>query len=43
MYKKNKEMNFDLSGERYQQVDENAMDLLKRMLVANPAERIKAK
>jgi serine/threonine protein kinase len=35
-------MRFDLSGSLYKEVDPLAMDLLKRMLKANPKERIRA-
>jgi len=42
VYKKNKEMNFKLEGERYNQIDALAMDLLRKMLVADPKQRITA-
>jgi p38 MAP kinase len=33
-------MKFMLEGERYQQIDPEAMDLLRKMLIADPANRI---
>ena len=42
VYKKNKEMNINLDGERYASVDSQALELLKKMLVARPSERISA-
>lgn len=42
VYKKNKEMNIQLEGERYRQLDHQAVDLLKKMLVVDPNSRITA-
>lgn len=36
-------MKFDLSGEKYKNVDPKAMDLLIKMLAADPKQRISAK
>lgn len=35
-------MKFLLEGERYQNIDPQAMDLLRRMLIAEPVNRITA-
>jgi serine/threonine protein kinase len=35
-------MNIKLDGEKYNNVDPQAMDLLRRMLLSNPAERVSA-
>lgn len=42
VYKKNKEMNIKLEGERYSNIDPQAMNLLKKMLLSNPNERVSA-
>ena len=42
VYKKNKEMNIKLEGERYSNVDPQAMNLLRKMLLSNPKERVSA-
>lgn len=42
VYKKNKEMAFNLDAEAYKKVDPTAMNLLKSMLRADPKERISA-
>ncbi|CAM5999463.1 unnamed protein product [Sphagnum balticum] len=42
VYENNKNMKFNLSGSIYKGIDADAMDLLTRMLKANPKERIKA-
>ena len=42
VYKKNREMNINLTGERYEGIDSAAMDLLAQMLKADPAQRITA-
>lgn len=42
VYKKNKEMNIKLEGERYSNVDPQAMNLLRRMLLSNPKDRVSA-
>lgn len=42
IYKNNKNMKFDLEEEKYSQFDAEAMDLLRRMLVKEPENRITA-
>ena len=42
VYRKNKEMDFRLEGERYGQVEGEAMDLMRKMLLADPKQRITA-
>lgn len=42
VYRKNKEMSFNLESEVYSNMDKNAIQLLKMMLTANPQKRIKA-
>lgn len=42
VYKKNKEMNIQLEGELYSTLDKDALALLKRMLLADPAQRTTA-
>jgi serine/threonine protein kinase len=42
VYRKNKSLDFDLSDTRYDSIDSDAMDLLKRMLVRDPSARISA-
>ena len=42
VYKKNKEMNIKLEGERYSNLDPQALTLLKKMLTMNPQDRITA-
>jgi serine/threonine protein kinase len=37
VYKKNKEMNINLEGEKYDNIDPQALELLKKMLVAKPS------
>lgn len=42
VYSKNKKMDFDLNHPKYNSVDSKAMDLLKKMLHADPHQRISA-
>ena len=42
VYKRNKEMQFNLNSEVYQHIDKEAMNLLRIMLEADPAKRISA-
>lgn len=42
VYKRNKEMNINYQDPRYAAVDPQAMDLLQRMLLADPKQRISA-
>ena len=42
VYKKNKEMDFNLQGPLYKDVDPQALDLLHKMLIADPKKRITA-
>lgn len=43
VFKKNKEMNIDLTGALYHGVDTQGLDLLARMLEKDPSKRIKAR
>lgn len=42
VYENNKNLNFDLNQTIYDSINPLAMDLLKRMLVVSPGERLKA-
>ena len=42
VYKRNKEMQFNLNSEVYQHIDKDAMNLLRIMLQADPSKRISA-
>lgn len=42
VYRKNKEMKFTLEGQAYQDIDPQALSLLRSMLLADPEERITA-
>jgi serine/threonine protein kinase len=42
MYNNNRKMKFDLDAPFYKQVDPAGMDLLRKMLVVDPTQRIKA-
>jgi serine/threonine protein kinase len=42
MLERNKKMEFELGGERYDFINEKAMTLLRRMLVRDPYQRIRA-
>jgi len=42
VYKRNKEMQFNLNSELYQNIDKEAMNLLRSMLEADPVKRISA-
>jgi hypothetical protein len=37
VYRKNKEMNINLDDEKYNNLEPEALNLLKRMLVSNPS------
>lgn len=39
---KNKKLDFDLSHPKYQAIDQNALELMKGMLEADPTKRISA-
>lgn len=43
VYKKNKNLEFDLNQPKYSCIDNMALDLLKKLLEANPEQRISAK
>lgn len=42
VYKKNKEMNINLTGERYANIDPRALELLEKMLQGKPSMRVSA-
>lgn len=42
VYKKNKEMNIMLQGDKYDTLEPQALSLLKKMLISNPSERLTA-
>ena len=42
VYKKNKQMKINLDDDKYKNIKSESMDLLKRMLIANPKNRISA-
>lgn len=42
VYKNNKEMKFDLQADKYKNLDPLALELMKKMLIADPNQRITA-